>query len=148
MIDRGYLYKTDVGYLPTDMLTWFPLFGSVQAGMPTTENPETKEDINIQSYLTKQANSTILLRVRGDSMEDEWIHQGDIVVVNTAKPARIGDIVIGIIDGDYTIKYLMQDEQWQNYLQAANAEKKYPDIYANDELTIYWVVTWSFRKYV
>lgn len=80
-------------------------------------------------------------------MVDAGIMSGDMMVVNVSQEAREGDIVIGVVDNDYTVKYLYKDKTKSRFLKPANQKKKYPPIYANKELSIYGVVTGVLRKY-
>jgi len=80
-------------------------------------------------------------------MQDAGINENDIVIVNTAQQPKIGDIVIGVVDDEYTIKFLMQNKKGEKYLQPANKEKGYADIYPQENLHIFGVVTSVVRKY-
>lgn len=62
--------------------------------------------MDIDRYLIDRPNSTFLVRVKGDSMKDAGILQGDIVAVDRSREAKNGDIVIASLEGDVTIKYL------------------------------------------
>ena len=95
-----------------------PLLGTVAAGMPI-EALEVQEEINLpEEWLGK--GRTFALRVRGDSMIDEQIRDGDTVVVETRETARNGETIIALVDGDsVTVKqYFREGDQVR--LQPAN----------------------------
>ncbi len=84
-----------------------PLLGRIAAGHPveTLENPETisLEDIT-------RSREVFVLEVRGDSMQDEHIVNGDYVMVERSKTARDGEIVVALIEGsDTTLKRLYRE---------------------------------------
>jgi SOS-response transcriptional repressor LexA len=94
--------------------------------------------------LIQDRSSTFLLRVKGDSMINAGIHEGDLVVVNRSKAPKVNDIVVGILDGEFTLKRLKKDKG-KFYLQAENPD--YPDLYALEELQVAGVVAGSIRRY-
>ncbi len=129
----------DGGFFPMTL----PLFGPIAAGFAAPVEEHAEEKITIESYLVKNKDSTFLLRVKGDSMIGAGIHEGDLVVVDRSKKPKPEDIVVGILDGEYTLKRLKKG-QGKYYLQAENPE--YPDLYAMEELKVAGVVVGMIRK--
>jgi SOS-response transcriptional repressor LexA len=84
------------------------------------------------------------LRIKGDSMVEAGIKEGDMVIVERGANYRDGDIVIAEVDGQWTIKYFRQNGK-QIYLEPAN--KNYKPIYPKEELIISAVVKAVVRKY-
>lgn len=82
--------------------------------------------------------------VRGDSMIEAGLMPGDTVIVKKNAPHKIGDIVVAMVDGDYTVKYLAHDKAGF-YLKPGN--QAYPPIRADDHLEIFGLVVGCFRKY-
>ena len=80
-----------------------PLLGVVAAGRPI-EAIETREEIDVPSALLGKGGERYALRVRGDSMIEDGIHDGDVVVVRRARRAENGETVVAIVDGDATLK--------------------------------------------
>ena len=120
-----------------------PLFGPISAGFAAPVEEQAEEMITLDTYLVGDRSSTFLLRVKGDSMIEAGIFEGDIVVVNRKKSPKPGDIVLGVLDGEFTLKRLRRDKG-KYYLQAENAA--YPDMYALDELQVAGVVGSVIRK--
>ena len=145
MVDSGYLEKKQGVYYPSDKLVSLPLFESVRAWQPTDEEADMCEYVSIEEYLVDQPEHTVLLTVKGDSMVDAGLQEQDVVIVDTTKEARIGDIVIAVVDNAYTVKYLEKDKKGQFYLKPGNTN--YDDIYPEEDMHVFGVVTWSFRKY-
>lgn len=95
-----------------------PLRGRIAAGRPieAVENPET---ISLADFV--QSREVYVLEVRGDSMQDEGILDGDYVLVENTKIAHNGDIVVALVDGnDATLKRLYREGD-QIRLQPSNA---------------------------
>lgn len=120
------------------------LFGIIKAGYPTDEEEQDLDRFTVNEYLVDEPQSSYLLRVSGDSMIDAGIYDGDIVVVDTTKDAKVGDIVVALVDRELTLKFL-QKENGKHCLQPGNA--KYPTIYPKNDLKIEGVVTSVMRKY-
>lgn len=122
-----------------------PLLGLVEAGIPTTVDQDNTESLNIDEYLIgRNKNSTYLLEVKGDSMIDEGIKEGDFVIVERRGEAKDGDIVIAEVDGGWTMKYYKKKGNLV-YLKPAN--KNYSPIYPEYDLKIAAIVRGVIRRY-
>jgi len=121
-----------------------PIVESVQAGMPTAAPDTTVETVSIDEYLVPHPSKTVLITVKGDSMIDAGIHAGDVVIVERKANANVGDIVVAIVDNEFTLKYL-ERERGQMVLKPAN--KAFPVIRPTGTLEIFGVVVGQFRKY-
>ena len=115
----------------------------VPAGSPATAE-ESYEVFDFENYLKANEERNFMLRVSGDSMIDAGIFDGDLIVVDTKIQPTHGLIVVAIIDGGYTVKYLRKKGN-KYYLRAANP--RYKDIYPESEFKIVGVVTGSVRKF-
>lgn len=99
-----------------------PLYGSVAAGEPVFV------DDNVRGYIshTKTRNSHQIhfaLKVKGDSMIDSGIYDGDIVIVRKQDAADDGDIVIALLEDEVTVKTL-KNSRINAYLEASNSKYK------------------------
>jgi len=121
-----------------------PLFGPIAAGFATAAEEQAEEQVDLENFLVKDRANTFLLRVKGDSMIEAGIQEGDIVIVERGKEPKVGGIVVGILDGEFTLKRLKKDKG-KFYLQAENPA--YPDMYALEELQVAGVVRGVMRKY-
>lgn len=144
-IERDYLYKHQGSYIPTARLIGIPIYHAVPAGTPEQAREDKLDDIDLQAQLVTNPESTIIVHAQGDSMIDAGILSGDMLLVDTKTPYYEGNIVIGIVDQEYTVKYLRKDQQGKRYLQPANSHPEYQDIYPQGELRIYGVVTSVIR---
>jgi repressor LexA len=85
-----------------------PLLGVVAAGAPI-EPIESPEPIEIPESLAAGSGERYALRVRGDSMIEDGIRDGDIVIVRRAETARNGETVVAVVDGEATLKRFHRD---------------------------------------
>jgi repressor LexA len=144
--DAGFVHRVEGRIAPTNRFFARPFVGAVRAGLPQPRQDEDDfEVLTIDDYLVPDPNRTFLARVKGDSMRDASLLEGDIVVVQKNCPTKLGDIVVAVVDGQVTVKYLRQQPDGRFYLQPANAA--FADILPEGELEILGVVVGSFRSY-
>ena len=146
LCQAGFIERTPNGvWIPTRQFFARPLAeSSVQAGMPVSVTATQGEYFIIDEMLIDTPSLTTMITVKGDSMMDAAIHDGDIAVVEKRNFANIGDIVVAIVDNDFTLKTL--DKEGGKYiLRPANAA--YPVIYPQGSLEIYGVLVGLIRKY-
>ena len=115
----------------------------VQAGMPNPVEDGRGDALTIDDYLIERPSQTVLIRVRGDSMMDVGILEGDLVVVEKTTVAKRGDIVVAIVDGQFTLKRL-DLERGRFVLVPEN--KAYPVIRPEGTLEIFGVMVGLVRK--
>jgi repressor LexA len=121
-----------------------PLLGFVAAGAPI-EAVATSESIAVPEDLVGKRD-TYVLKVRGDSMIDEQIRDGDFVIVEDRKTAENGEMVIALLGGsDVTLKKLFR-EDGRIRLQPANPAMQ-PLLVNPEHLQIQGVVVGVMRKY-
>lgn len=116
----------------------------VPAGLPSPAADTSPDNVTIDKYLVRNPSNTVLIRVRGDSMMDAGIHSDDIVVVEKRSNAKVGEIVVAIVDNEFTLKRLGQ-EKGRYILKPEN--KAYPVIRPQGALEIFGVVVGQFRTY-
>ncbi len=145
LIDLGVVTKDSKGKLiPSSSLDEVPLLGLVEAGFPTTMDEELTDTMSIDDYLIEHKDATYLLEVKGDSMIEAGIQEGDLVVVERRGEPKVGNIVIAEVDGGWTMKYYRKDGN-KVFLEPAN--KNYKPIYPKEGLRIAAIVKGVIRKY-
>jgi len=117
---------------------------SVRAGMPSPAADTAPQALSIDEHLVANPSRTLLVKVKGDSMIDAGILDGDTVVVEKRVAANVGDIVVAIVDNEFTLKRLAR-EKGRIVLRPEN--KAYPVIRPQGELEIFGVVVGQFRSY-
>lgn len=89
-----------------------PLFGSrISAGFPSPADDHLEGRIDLNQLLIQRPSATFMLKVKGDSMVDAGIFDGDLLVVDRSVEAVNGSIVIASIHGDLTVKRLIKTEK-------------------------------------
>lgn len=145
LIQAGFISKTpDKRLAPTDTFFARAVVDTVRAGLPQAANDPGLDALAIDSFLVQKPSRTVLMQVKGDSMMDAGMLEGDHVVVDRGGNAKVGDIVVAIVDNQFTVKYLAKDARGF-YLKPGNIA--YPVIRPQAQLEIYGVVTGSFRRY-
>ena len=123
------------------------LTDSVSAGFPSPADDYTEENIDLNEHLISNPFSTFFLRVKGDSMINAGIKDKDLIIVDKSLTARPGNIIIAMIDGEFTIKRLSIKNN-ELYLKAEN--HNYPDFRFKNhiDVQIWGVVIYSIHSYL
>ncbi len=120
-----------------------PLLGSIQAGSPHLAEEHIEEWINLPTTLTRGRRDVFLLKVRGDSMLNAGIFEGDLVIVRPTKEAKNNDIVVALLHDEATVKRLVYVKN-RAYLKAENP--KFKNIYPKEEWTVQGKVVGVIRN--
>lgn len=117
----------------------------VSAGFPSPAEDYLEDKVNLQQVLIRNPTATYLVRVRGESMRDARLHDGDILVVDRSLKPSHGHIIIGVVDGEFTVKRLLQKGA-RLYLQPAN--ELFPPVEITEAMDFkpWGVVVWSLHK--
>ena len=144
--EAGLLERTPDGmWIPTRQFFSRQLAeASVPAGMPATVMATQGEYYLIDEMLIDTPSQTTLITVKGDSMTDAGIHNGDVAVVEKRNIANVGDIVVAIVDDEFTLKRL-DKERGKYILRPENPA--YPVIRPQGTLEIFGVLIGLVRKY-
>ena len=123
-----------------------PLFShKVSAGFPSPADDYVEDVLDLNKLLIQNKAATFFLRVKGDSMVNAGIHDGDIIVVDRSLEAIDRSVVVAVVDNELTIKRLV----WRNGVVELHAENpKYQPIRFKEgqELTIWGVVSSSVHS--
>jgi repressor LexA len=148
-IRRGYNESRAIEILPTESSPRFvelPLLGLVAAGLPI-EATVSGETMAIPPDMLRKSGNHFVLKVRGNSMIDEQIRDGDFVVVNERQTADNGEMVIALLDRtSATVKRYYREKDGRIRLQPAN-ETMDPIFTDERTLLIQGVVVGVLRKY-
>lgn len=141
-----------LGTGPTGRLVPGPRFFSlpwvgdlVPAGPTETGEPSgAVEFYDLESLLVDRASETVLVTIRGDSMIDAGVLDGDVAIVRKTAIAAAGDFVVAIVDGGYTLKELRY-QRGQPVLVPHN--QRHSNIIPRTDLILLGVVTGIIRRY-
>ena len=118
----------------------------ISAGFPSPAADYAEEGLDLNDYLVRNKPATFMFTVRGDSMIGASIEEGDKVVVDRAMTPKHDDIVVAVIEGEYTIKRLYKH---QGRVELRPENPAYSPIIFNDgvELLVWGVVVGVVRRY-
>ena len=123
-----------------------PIIGRVAAGYPVLAEENIEGTFTIDASLIKSKNNIFALKTRGDSMTGAGILDGDLVLVNSQKNAKNGDIVVALIGDESTLK-TYESKKGKTYLVPAN--KNYPilDMTNKQDFSIIGKIIGVYRNY-
>lgn len=144
LIEEGFINVQNNRYFLAHNLFGIDYFDQgVRAGFPSPAEDYPVDKISLDEMLIKKPASTFTVRVVGDSMIEAGIFENDLAIVDKSSTPRNGDIVIALVDGDYTMKYYKKTAT-EILLEPANPA--YSTIRAENELEIFGVVTGIVRS--
>lgn len=108
-----------------------PILGEIQAGVPIFSEQNIEKYLSIPSQYLQGASEAFLLRVRGDSMIEAGINEGDLAIISTQPTAKNGDIVAALVGQEVTLKKFHQIDQ---YVALIPANPKYKPIIGREFL--------------
>lgn len=129
-------------YSPTGpgQMAVLPLFGDlVPCGFPSPAQDYVEQRIDLNKLVIRHPSATYFVRAAGDSMSGAGIGNGDLLVVDSAKTAQHGDIVIAAVDGEFTVKRLQTHPSVM--LIPENPSYRPIQFSGEDSLDIFGVVT-------
>lgn len=118
---------------------------TVPAGFPSPAAGYEETDLDINDILVSNPKATFYVRVKGNSMVDANIKDGDILVVDRSVEASHGKIIIAVVDNEFTVK-ILYNRGGVTKLVPANSE--FPEILLKEgqELNVWGVVVYTIHK--
>lgn len=123
-----------------------PVRGTVAAGSPIEAVETDSERMSVPADMVRNAEETFVLKVRGDSMIEDGIHEGDFLVVERAKNARNGQVVVALVSGFETTVKRFYHEGDRIRLQPANSGME-PIFCMPKDVELQGIVVSLIRKY-
>jgi repressor LexA len=151
---KGYIRKSynasrSIELVPTNRAVTaleLPLLGQVAAGVPI-EAITDQETVAVPEEMVSRGGQHYVLRVRGNSMIDEQIRDGDFVIVNSRNTATNGEVVVALVDGDSaTVKKFYREADGRIRLQPANPSMP-PMYFPAVDVAVQGVVVGVIRRY-
>nr|DAE72334.1 MAG TPA: DNA polymerase V subunit UmuD [Caudoviricetes sp.] len=117
----------------------------VRAGFPSPAQDYLEQAIDLNKELIKHPASTFYGRVVGDSMRDEGIEEGDILIIDKSLELLDGDLAVCFIDGEFTVKRvrLEPDVAW---LVPSNPNYPLIKVTKENEFIVWGIVTYTIKK--
>ena len=112
----------------------------ISAGFPSPADDFLDLNIDLNKYLIKNPSTMFFGRVRGDSMVDAGIHDGDLLIIDKSLEPKEGKIAVCFIDGEFTVKRIKIDKDCV-WLVAENQNYKPIKVTKDNDLIIWGIVT-------
>ena len=122
---------------------------SIMAGFPSPADDYQNDSLDFSRDLIRHPEATFYGKVEGDSMIEAGICNGDIAVIDRSLEPRHGDVVVGYINREFTIKYLDLTHKEDGYIELSPANKLFKPIRINenDEFEVWGVVVWTIKNW-
>ena len=123
-----------------------PLYASaVSAGFPSPADDYLELSLDLNKYLIKHPAATFYVRVKGDSMINAGIHDGDLLIVDKSVEPENDDVVVCVINGEFTVKRLKK-VNGEIYLIPENSHYQAVKISENMDFQVWGVVTYTIHQ--
>ena len=121
----------------------------IRAGFPSPAEDYLRESLDFNRDLIRHPEATFYGKVEGDSMEDAGINNGDIAVFDRSVEPQHGDVVVGYVNGVFTIKFLDLTHREEGYIELRPANKNYQPIRIdeNTKFEVWGVVVWTIKNW-
>ena len=126
-----------------------PIAEGLKAGFPSPAEDYSPETLDFNRDLIHNPESTFYGKVEGDSMIEAGICNNDIAVIDRSIEPRDGDVVVGYVNGEFTIKYLDLRHKKDGYIELRPANKDFKPIRITEEdnFEIWGVVIWTIKHW-
>jgi DNA polymerase V len=121
----------------------------IRAGFPSPAEDYLHDSLDFNRDLIQHPETTFYGRVEGNSMIEAGINDGDIAVIDRSVEPKNGDIVVGYINNEFTIKYLDLTHKDEGYIELRPANKDFKPIRIDesDEFQVWGVVVWTIKNW-
>ena len=117
----------------------------IPAGFPSPADDFLEKRLDLNDYLVKNKAATFLVRVEGTSMENAGIFDGDVLVVDRSIEASDGKIILGVLNGEFTVKRISM-QKGRLFLVPENQQFKPIEVTEEMDFKIWGVVTFALHK--
>ncbi len=117
----------------------------IKAGYPSHADDHIEASLDLNEHLIQHPAATFFVRVDGDSMNGAKIQKGDILIVDRSLQAKTGQIVIAVVDGEFTVKRIRMGEG-KIELEAENPHYRTIEIAPGADFQVWGVVTYIIHK--
>ena len=129
----------------TDEILIIHVDGAICAGFPSPADDYLETQIDLKAELIRNPDATFIVRVQGDSMSNDGIADGDVLIVDRSVKPRNGAVAVCYLNNGFTVKRL---EKKGDKIRLLSANPAFPpiEIQETDELVIWGVVTYIIKK--
>lgn len=139
--------KIDIFSVDTTSVLELPMVSTgIRAGFPSPALDFEDVSIDLNKYIVRHPSATFYGRVKGDSMKDEGINDGDLLVIDRSLEPADGKIAVCYLDGEFTLKKIKLGKNCC-WLLPANENYKPIKVTAENEFLIWGIVTYVIKAY-
>jgi DNA polymerase V len=122
---------------------------SIRAGFPSPAEDYLSDSLDFNRDLIKHPEATFYGQVEGDSMINAGICDGDIAVIDRSLEAEHGDVVVGYIDKEFTVKYLDLTHKKDGWIELRPANDRFNPIRIDEDsnFRVWGVVIYTIKKW-
>jgi DNA polymerase V len=117
----------------------------ISAGFPSPADDYMEQTLDLNQLLIRHPSATFYIRAKGNSMINAGIYDGDILIVDRSLLPANKSVVIGVIDGEFTVKRISKEKE-KLFLIPENDEYKHIEVNPDTDLKIWGVVTHVIHK--
>jgi DNA polymerase V len=117
----------------------------IPAGFPSPAEDFIEKSLDLNDYLITNRSATFMVKVTGHSMEKAGIMDGDLLIIDRSVEPADGKIVLGVLNGEFTVKRITKT-RGKLYLEPASDNFKTIEINPEMDFRIWGVVTWAIHK--
>jgi DNA polymerase V len=117
----------------------------ISAGFPSPADDYMEPGIDLNRELIRNPGATFFGRVKGVSMKDAGIDEGDVLVIDRSLEPSNGAVAVCFLDGEFTVKRLSVTSEGLFLLPANNDYHPIP-ITAENDFIVWGIVTWVIKK--
>lgn len=119
---------------------------TIRAGFPSPAQDNVSESIDLNKDLIRHPASTFYGRVAGDSMIDEGIDEGDILVIDKSLIPEEGDLAVCCIDAEFTLKRIHITNDGRLFLMPSNNNYRPIEVHEENEFVVWGIVTYTIKS--
>lgn len=125
------------------------LASEIRAGFPSPAEDYLQDSLDFNRDMIRHPDATFYARVKGDSMIEAGICDGDIAVIDRSLEPFHNAIVVAFINNEFTIKYLDTSHQSEGYIELRPANPEFPVIRINelDHFSVWGVVVYTIKRW-
>lgn len=143
--------ENEVEFIQSEFATQLALSYApgIKAGFPSPAEAYEVEVLDFNKDMIRHPDTTFYGRVRGDSMMDAGICDGDILVIDRSLTPHNGDVVVAYYDNRFTVKFFDNTHYDEGYINLVPANNQFPviKITADDEFTVWGVVQFTIKNW-
>jgi DNA polymerase V len=118
----------------------------VPAGFPSPADDHVERRLSLDDHLIRHPEATFFMRVQGDELRDQGIHDGDLLVVDRAAAPSTGSVVVAVTEGQFCLARVARNAQGQRVLHTACGAPLDHRVDSTATLTLWGVVRWSIHR--